>query len=192
LRESLPLRKEDQKRLVEAIRCNPQELSKFCSVTVTLNDILVDSDSPTEPVKMRHPIIQENSILFELDVSEIPEDRELMHRIVIEGIIDKNTRSFPILIVEPTCLPEFEFTYPTNLVVPPPQHILTTAKPFDPVITSLPGKYRLTLGAYRPEECWVFPNSGVLFVWDRQVTKASKRKRAGEEVSSVDSAPDKA
>jgi hypothetical protein len=192
LRESLPLRSEDQRRLVDTLKSNPQELNKFCSVNITLTDISVDHDSPSEPLKMKPPSIQEHSIVFELDVCEIPEDKEIMHSIIIEGLIDKNARSFPILIVEPTCLPEFEFTYPANLSVSPPLHILTTAKPFDPIITHLPGKYRLTLGSFKPEDGWVFPNSGVLFAWDPQACSVLKTKCIDRKSSDVDLVPDRA
>lgn len=189
LRESLPLRKEDQLRLGETLRSNPLELNKFCSVEVTLTDISEDNDSPSQPIKMRPPLIQDHSIIFELDESEIPEDQKIMHSVIIESLIDKNARNFPIIIVEPTCLPEFEFTYPPSLSVPPPLHILTTTKPFDPAITHLPGKYRLSLSGFKPEEGWVFPNSGVLFAWDPPTKSASKLSHVDDDW--VDPVPDR-
>jgi hypothetical protein len=155
LREALPLKSPERNALTNAFKANAAGIDQLCAVSLKLNHQTV----PVKPVA-----VDDNSIVFELDVKGVPENKCVQHEITVEGLVAKSARRFPVLVVEPTCMPVFTFTHPPTLPVSP-VHLFTGAAPFDPEIDQKKDKIRITLGVDNPEEGWIFPNSGVLFTW---------------------------
>jgi len=99
--------------------------------------------------------------------SEIAHRKSVKYDIKVRSICAKSFHRFPVLLGEPALNPEIELTYPSGLKVATVPFI-NGDEPFDPrKIMNDPEECKITvaISGINGGEAWVFPNSGVLFVW---------------------------
>ena len=180
LRESLPLCSDNLGDLFEALRKKPNQVNSLCTLEVSLGGQRMNVISTS---------VHHRSVVFDIDLGAVSVDTPIRHRIQIESIIAKAARSFPILVVEPTSKPDFEFSFPPGLQVVP-RHFFTGAKPFEPSISNTPGNISIETNSNSSEEAWVFPNGGVLFTWDYSVPTSAHQQKIVQIEPDIDLIPD--
>ncbi|MFY9823814.1 MAG: hypothetical protein WAM82_20715 [Thermoanaerobaculia bacterium] len=92
------------------------------------------------------------------------------YEIQMTGLVCKGTRQHPVMFGEPTADPDITFNFPARdiasvLAAP----IFSGKSAFEPRIDSNPASRRVHVGFGKRvgNPTWVFPNSGVVFFWDR-------------------------
>jgi hypothetical protein len=92
------------------------------------------------------------------------------YEIQMTGLVCKGTRQHPVMFGEPTADPDITFNFPardiTSVLAAP---IFSGKSAFEPRIDSNQVSRRVHVGFGKKvgEPTWVFPNSGVVFFWDR-------------------------
>ncbi|HEX9944354.1 MAG TPA: hypothetical protein VGG03_20280 [Thermoanaerobaculia bacterium] len=97
------------------------------------------------------------------------------YQMTVSGLIDKETRKYPVILVEPTRDPRIVIRWNTldiTRIVPAP--FFTGTRTFEPQIEEDPepepgsGRIGISFAQTGEKPAWVLPGSGVIFLWERK------------------------